>query len=1021
MRIPRLFGPTLRSMPRALQGVLFGLCCAAVAAALSVVGWLRGVERGTMDALFRTRGFRYPSPHIIVLVADDATVARAERWPLRWSAHAEVVRRLYRAGAKTIAFDLLFSTPSSSARDDADFIRACREAGNVVQAAAFHVPSEVSPSLPVSWPGNRTVLPPRFAVSNRGAQLRSAAWVTSALPALQSQAPAVGHINIYPEADGALRRIPHLIRYRDALYPSLALAAAAHFLGLEPAQIIAGAGEIVLDSTTSASTRTSIPFDSHGETWVNWAGGNQTFATYSYNELFDGLVKPEVFKDRIVLIGTTAAGTFEHRPTPFSPVQPAIELQANAVDDILSNRPLRSLGVWLQAALLLGFSALCGVLTAPRRALGGTLWIVGLGAVLWQGAALAMSLANIYIPLAVPLCGGLLTYALTTALNYRWEWEANWRADEAAAALARGSDLMASVRDRPRLLSVIDTTARQALGAEHVFLVLNGETKNEALQRIAYRVGHSRRVLVWPAVDGSQKMTHEVRLNPFHVETQHDEIARTESPLLEVLSDQQLRDLCAFFEGGHNRHCTIVAAPLPDMKPLDAAPHAESRASGGALIAIGRRDKRLFTERDATFLETLARQSALALEHLQYYEMLRGKVELANRDLREAYDLLLEQSVKLTAAVESIDNALIVADENGHVVFVNAASERILGRASPTLGQSITGALRAGGQHQLATLICELDGSGTAGEADDAPLSREIVCDDTPETGNRGEYAETERSDTARRVLSANVTRLLGAERPLGQMLVVADVTAQRELDNLKSDFVSYVAHELRTPLTTILGYASLLNEDTGDYTVSMRGEMANAIVRHCRRLNRMISELLDVSRMEAGRELSLRLEAVDVVTLCEGVLDGARATIGDYQNLHLVFACEQSPIFACADEDRVEQIVTNLVSNAVKYSPDGGTITLRLKETMKFVEISVQDTGMGMSAEQQSQLFQKYYRTPDAQARGIRGTGLGLYLVKQLVEAQAGDIVVQSKQGVGTTFIVTLPKPPAAMSAPSH
>jgi signal transduction histidine kinase len=452
------------------------------------------------------------------------------------------------------------------------------------------------------------------------------------------------------------------------------------------------------------------------------------------------------------------------------------------------------------------------------------------------------------------------------------------------------------------------------------------------------------------------------------------------------------------------------------MKPYQTAScRAAAPSTGGALLAIGRRDGRLFTERDAAFLETLARQAALALEHLQYYEILRGKVELANRDLREAYDLLLEQSVKLTAAVESIDNALVVADESGRVIFANAASERILGQAAPALGQHITEALRESGHHQLASLVDELGARQAAREADDVPLSREIVCDNPHAANSDGNSTEEQHTDVARRVLSANVTLLAGAERPLGQMLVVADVTAQRELDNLKSDFVSYVAHELRTPLTTILGYASLLEEDTGEYTISVRGEMASAIMRHCRRLNRMISELLDVSRIEAGRQLSLRLAAVDLVALCEGVLDGIRASFNNSQNLQLIFEAEQRALYVCADADRLEQIVTNLVSNAVKYSPDGGTVTLRLKEKTQKVEMSVQDTGMGMSPEQQSQLFQKFYRTPDAVARGINGTGLGLFLVRQLVEAQEGTVSVQSERGAGTTFCVTLPKADAS------
>jgi signal transduction histidine kinase len=298
-------------------------------------------------------------------------------------------------------------------------------------------------------------------------------------------------------------------------------------------------------------------------------------------------------------------------------------------------------------------------------------------------------------------------------------------------------------------------------------------------------------------------------------------------------------------------------------------------------------------------------------------------------------------------------------------------------------------------------------------------LVREITCE-TP-LDSVAEHANDDastHSDNAPRVLSASLTPLSGeAGRSLGKMLVVADVTVQRELDTMKSDFVSYVAHELRTPLTTILGYASLLHDDTGDYPVSMRGEMTDSIIRHCRRLNRMISELLDVSRLDAGRVLALRPVTVDLAALCKSVLDGARATISDSQKVELRFEPAQAEISLGGDPDRLEQIVTNLVSNAIKYSPDGGVVTLRLRECGDEVELQVEDTGMGMSPEQQAQLFQKFYRTPDAQASGIKGTGLGLFLVRQLVEAHGGRIEVQSEQGRGTTFTVTLPKTGAPSS----
>ncbi len=725
---------------------------------------------------------------------------------------------------------------------------------------------------------------------------------------------------------------------------------------------------------------------------------------------------------------------------------------------------------------------------SPHRAvaLPGTLLIIGLGFMLLLAAALAMGVANLYVPIAAPLLAGVLTYALATMFNYRREWEANWRADAAVAALARGGALMASVRDRDRLYGVIRQTAREALEAREVLLVLNREPQTETMRALSRHLAQNGQPALWPA-RSKNAARRERPKKPRHApDAPHDPSLTTQpsasnasasnasasrttsivlapssaelSDLLKTLSqavDNQAPAPRGFANRMRRAPRAIVAVPLPEASGEFNEDTAREHRSGGALVAIGRQDDGAFTARDAALLETLADQASLALEHLELYERLRGRVELANRDLRDAYAVMAEQSVKLFAAVESIDDALIVSDENGHAIFVNPASRRILGGAAPALGQCVPDALRDSGLPEFAALfrpppaalqngVAKNDvqfaphearphdeganANGTASYNADEAHDGKIVCevvreavagrDETSSENGDGKHGDisadgNNNADTARRVLAAQFTPLQGdAGRSLGAMLVVADVTVQRELDAMKSDFVSYVAHELRTPLTTILGYASLLQSDRGQIKPGQRSSMTEEIVRQCSRLNRMISELLDVSRLDAGRGIVLRRETVDVAELCERVLQGARAALYDPTFVTLEFICNNRPLLISADADRLEQVVTNLVSNAVKYSPDGGTVSLELHDGYDAVTLRVVDTGMGMTPEQQEHLFQKFYRTSDAQARGIKGTGLGLYLVKQLVEAHEGQIEVRSAAGQGTVFTVTLPKP---------
>lgn len=992
-------------------GLLVGVLCALLVSLISGFNWIDGAESGALDRLFQTRGVRAPDPRISLIVADDATVARAGRWPLPRRVYAQVIERLTRAGARVIACDVLFSVPSPSSSEDAVLVRACRESGRVVQAAAFHVPLVYNPNLPVTLTSDRRTLPLRFAIKDDGALSRSAIWASSALPQLQASASAVGHVNVHPELDGTLRRIPHLIRYRDHIYPSLALAATARFLGLQPGQVVGDPNEVRL-LADGVSHR--APLDDNGEAWINWAGGNDTLPTYNFNQLLDGEVPVEALKDHLIFIGITAAGAFEHQPTPFSPAQPAVELQANAASDLLQNKPLVETSDGWRFLLLLCVCLLTGVVVAPRRAVGATLWALFILFAVWEVGAFALA-RGLYIPVVAPILGALLSYSVTIAGNYRREWESNWRSDASVSALARGGALMANGRERESLLGVISGTAREVTGAREVFLLLGDDAslmhptyahELKSLPEIARHISAANEVVLWSA--GMATARTKRKSGDGHPQIPSSPTLES-SKLLEQLSHEML----AFHRRQHPtsraNFDSILAAPLVGAANTTESEEGALTHMSGILIAVGRRGNESFTARDAVLLQTLAEQATLALDNLGYYELLKGRVELANRNLRQAYDVLSgeraklsEERTKLAAAVQSMESALVISDEFDRAVFDNGMGSSILWDAAPVIGQSVPETLDTHEMPELAALFEKIrnqqDGSVVLQKA-----TTEIVC--TSQKGVEGL--------PTRRVLLAQLTPLVADDGyQLGSMLVVSDVTAERELAQMKSEFVSFVAHELRTPLTSINGFAVLMRLHSIKMSDEQKHELLGSIENQCSRLNRMISDLLEVARLEPGHGIELRLETLDLVALCGKVLNQLEVLIQDPQRLRLQMHCDLPHLWIGGDADRMEQIIINLISNAIKYSPDGGIVTLKLSANeFGTAQLQVTDTGMGMTTEQLEHLFQKYYRTADAQARGIKGTGLGLYLVKQLVEAHGGHIEVSSFLGQGTTFLVTLPQ----------
>jgi len=231
------------------------------------------------------------------------------------------------------------------------------------------------------------------------------------------------------------------------------------------------------------------------------------------------------------------------------------------------------------------------------------------------------------------------------------------------------------------------------------------------------------------------------------------------------------------------------------------------------------------------------------------------------------------------------------------------------------------------------------------------------------------------------------------------------------ELDRLKSDFLSTVSHELRTPLTSIRSFSEILLRYDVDNT-EKRKQFVSIIHNEAERLTRMIDDLLDLSKIEAGR-LELTPEALELEPVFSRAC-GTTHPLCTEKEIQMVSEIEPALPPVYADADWLHQVLTNLLFNAVKFSPKGGTIRLNARENEGFARISVTDEGPGIPSDQLEQIFERFHQVRDPQKANLLGTGLGLTISRELVEKLGGRIWVESEPGVGATFLFTVPLSPA-------
>ncbi|MCW2950408.1 MAG: hypothetical protein JWN41_1421 [Thermoleophilia bacterium] len=240
----------------------------------------------------------------------------------------------------------------------------------------------------------------------------------------------------------------------------------------------------------------------------------------------------------------------------------------------------------------------------------------------------------------------------------------------------------------------------------------------------------------------------------------------------------------------------------------------------------------------------------------------------------------------------------------------------------------------------------------------------------------------------------------------LGTAFAFRDLTQERAVERMKSDFVATVSHELRTPLASIYGAAVTLQREDLELTPDVHSQMLDIIGQQSQQLAHIVESVLTASRLDAG-EGTVHTTSVDALALAREVIDAARSrtALHDIQ----IEAAEHLPPVA-ADAGHLRQVLDNLMENAIKYSPEGGAIVLEVAATDDVLRYAVRDSGVGISPTEQHRIFEKFYRVDADMSRGIGGTGLGLFIVRELVRQMSGRIDVSSTPGVGSIFVVHLP-----------
>nr|WP_245202352.1 ATP-binding protein [Jeotgalicoccus pinnipedialis] len=341
-----------------------------------------------------------------------------------------------------------------------------------------------------------------------------------------------------------------------------------------------------------------------------------------------------------------------------------------------------------------------------------------------------------------------------------------------------------------------------------------------------------------------------------------------------------------------------------------------------------------------------------------------------------------DQSRQLDSILSNLVTGVVLINPEGIIEMVNKSAVGLLGKNSDAIIHS---------HYRTNLMHLNID-----------RMIRQVIEEDEPKTREVALYTPNEC------ILEVNVAPYYGQSwEKRGVIIALHDITKLKHLESVRRDFVANVSHELKTPITSVKGFTETLLQSEGMPRETER-EFMQIIYDESERLNTIINDLLNLSKIEK-HDLQLNIEKIDLVKLIHKTAKPLKKAFSD-KNLTLNLPKKDRSIELFADKDRISQILVNLLSNAVNYTPDGGMISVKVREKKSRIEFSVKDTGIGIPETSIPRLFERFYRVDTARARNEGGTGLGLAIVKHLVDLHGGTITVDSVENEYTEFKIDLP-----------
>jgi two-component system sensor histidine kinase VicK len=350
-------------------------------------------------------------------------------------------------------------------------------------------------------------------------------------------------------------------------------------------------------------------------------------------------------------------------------------------------------------------------------------------------------------------------------------------------------------------------------------------------------------------------------------------------------------------------------------------------------------------------------------------------------DVEEARMKAEEEKTKTLAIVNNFSDGLLFFDEDEKISLVNPQAEIFFKlKAENLIGKSF---LELASFPEFKPLVSLLGGKLRAAFRKELALREDLI-------------------------LEVSVIPIISGEKKIGNLIIFHDVTREKILDRIKTEFVSISAHQLRTPLSAIKWTLKMfLDGDLGELTKEQR-EFLEKTYKSNERMINLINDLLNVTRIEEGRYL-YKPVLTDIVQICQSVIDSYKEEI-EKKNLKFKFKKPKELPKVRVDIEKISLAIQNLLENAIRYNKVGGEIEVVLKEKEKEIEFSIRDTGIGIPKDQQHRVFTKFFRAANAMRMETEGSGLGLYITKNIIEAHGGEIWFESEEGKGTTFYFTLP-----------